>query len=51
MLLIQKAQEVVPPQTEEEYYDTIVARKSTLTSKMGDYFVKTFLRVTSRLSR
>ena len=37
--------------TEDEYYDTIVARKSTLTSKIGDYFVKTFLRVASRFAR
>ena len=50
VLLVKKVKEVVPPQTEEEYYDTIMAQKSTLTSKMRDYLIKTFLRVASRLS-
>jgi hypothetical protein len=51
MSLVRKAQEVVPPKTEEEYYDTIMARKNTLSDKVKSAFVKTFIRVASRLSR
>jgi formate hydrogenlyase subunit 6/NADH:ubiquinone oxidoreductase subunit I len=51
MFLVKKVQEVVPPQTEEEYYDVIMAQKKTLTDKVRTYFIKTFIRVASRLSR
>jgi NAD-dependent dihydropyrimidine dehydrogenase PreA subunit len=50
MLLVRKAQEVVPPRTEEDLYDTIMAQKSTLTGKMRDYLLKSFLRVVFRFS-
>jgi electron transport complex protein RnfB len=51
MSLAKKAQEVIPPQTEEEYYDTIMARKNTLSDKMRSYLIKTLIRVASRFSR
>jgi formate hydrogenlyase subunit 6/NADH:ubiquinone oxidoreductase subunit I len=51
MSLVKKAQEVVPPQTEQDLYDTIMAQKSTLTGRMRDYLLKSFLRVASRLAR
>jgi Na+-translocating ferredoxin:NAD+ oxidoreductase RNF subunit RnfB len=50
MSLVKKAQEILPPQTEEDLYDAILAPKKTVTGKMRNYFVKTFLRVASRLS-
>jgi hypothetical protein len=51
MRLIRKEKEVVPPRTEEDHFDTILAQKSTLAGRMRDYSLKTFLRVVSRLSR
>jgi formate hydrogenlyase subunit 6/NADH:ubiquinone oxidoreductase subunit I len=51
MSLVKKAQEVVPPQTEQDLYDTVMAQKSTLTGRMRDYLLKSFLRVASRLAR
>jgi Fe-S-cluster-containing hydrogenase component 2 len=48
--LVQKEQETVPPLTEEELFDTILAQKSSLTGRMRNYSMKTFLRVASRLS-
>jgi ferredoxin len=51
MLLLQKAQEVVPPKTETEYYDTIMAQKNTWTDKVRSTLIKTFIRVASRFSR
>jgi formate hydrogenlyase subunit 6/NADH:ubiquinone oxidoreductase subunit I len=51
MFLVKKAQEVVPPETEEAYYDTIMARKNTLTDKIKSSLIKTFIRVASRFSR
>jgi len=51
MHLVKKAQEVVPPQTEEELYDRVMAQKSTLKGKVRSYLIKTFLRVASRFSR
>ncbi len=50
MHLIKKDKETLPPKTEEEAFDTILAQKSTLTGKMRDYSLKTFLRVVFRLS-
>jgi Pyruvate/2-oxoacid:ferredoxin oxidoreductase delta subunit len=49
--LAQKAQSVVPPRTEQDLYDTVMAQKSTLAGRMRDYLLKSFLRVASRLSR
>jgi len=51
MSLAKKAKEVVPPQTEQDMYDTVMAQKSTLTGRMRDSLLKSFLRVASRLSR
>jgi formate hydrogenlyase subunit 6/NADH:ubiquinone oxidoreductase subunit I len=51
MLLVKKAQEVVPPRTEEDLYDTIMAQKSTLVGRARDYLLKSFLRISSRFSR
>jgi Fe-S-cluster-containing hydrogenase component 2 len=48
--LVKKDQEIVPPLTEEELFDTILAQKSTLTGRMRNYSLKTFLRVVSRFS-
>ncbi len=45
MLLAKKAQETVPPETEQDLYDSVMAQKSTLTGKMRSYLIKTFLRV------
>jgi NAD-dependent dihydropyrimidine dehydrogenase PreA subunit len=49
--LVKKDVEVVPPRTEEDLYDAIMAPKTTLRGKMRNYFLKTFLRVASRFSR
>jgi Fe-S-cluster-containing hydrogenase component 2 len=48
--LVKKDQETVPPLTEEDHFDTILAQKSTLTGKVRNYSLKTFLRVVSRFS-
>ena len=50
MSLVKKVQEIVPPQTEEELYDRILAPKQTLKGKTRNYLLKSFLRVVSRLS-
>jgi formate hydrogenlyase subunit 6/NADH:ubiquinone oxidoreductase subunit I len=50
MHLVKKDVEVIPPKTEEDLYDAIMAPKETLTGKMRNYFLKTFLRVVSRFS-
>jgi Pyruvate/2-oxoacid:ferredoxin oxidoreductase delta subunit len=49
--LVRKDREVVPPRTEEDHFDMILAQKSTLAGRMRDYSLKTFLRVVSSLSR
>ena len=51
MFLVKKAKEVVPPETEQDLYDSVMAQKSTPTGKMRSYLIKTFLRVASRFSR
>jgi formate hydrogenlyase subunit 6/NADH:ubiquinone oxidoreductase subunit I len=51
MRLIRKDKEVVPPRTEEDHFDIILAQKSTLAGRMRDYSLKAFLRVVSRMSR
>jgi Na+-translocating ferredoxin:NAD+ oxidoreductase RNF subunit RnfB len=48
--LINRDKEVVPPRTEEDHFDTILAQKSTLTGRMRDHSLKAFLRVMSRLT-
>ena len=51
MFLVKKAKEVVPPETEKDLYDSVMAQKGTPTGKMRSYLIKTFLRVASRFSR
>ena len=46
--LVKKDREVIPPLTEEDLYDTILADKRSLTGRMRNYSMKTFLRVASR---
>jgi len=48
--LAKKADETVPPLTEEALFDTILADKRTLAGRMRNYSLKTFLRVASRFS-
>jgi NAD-dependent dihydropyrimidine dehydrogenase PreA subunit len=50
IVLVKKDQEIVPPLTEEDLFDTILAQKSTLAGKMRNYSLKTLLRVVSRFS-
>ena len=50
IFLVKKEKEMVPPLTEEELFDTLLAQKSSLTGRMRNYSMKTFLRVASRLS-
>jgi len=50
IVLVKKELETVPPLNEEELFDTILAQKSTVTGRMRNYSMKTFLRVASRLS-
>jgi NAD-dependent dihydropyrimidine dehydrogenase PreA subunit len=49
--LVKKSKETVPPATEEDYYDSIMAYKQSLGGKMRNYILKTFLRIVSRLSK
>jgi Fe-S-cluster-containing hydrogenase component 2 len=51
MSLAKKPQAVVPPRTEPEMYDRIMAQKSTLTGRARDTLLKSFLRVASRFAR
>jgi NAD-dependent dihydropyrimidine dehydrogenase PreA subunit len=48
--LVKKEQEVVPPLTEEELYDSLLDYKNSLPGRVKNYSMKTFLRVASRLS-
>jgi Fe-S-cluster-containing hydrogenase component 2 len=48
--LEKKTQETVPPETGEQLYDRILAPKKTLTGKMRNALLKSFIRVASRLS-
>ena len=41
----------MPPETEEDYYDSIMAYKQTLRGKMKNYTMKTLLKVLTRLSK
>jgi electron transport complex protein RnfB len=50
IFLVKKAQEIIPPETEEELFDRILAPKTTLTGRMRNYLLKSFLRVVSRFS-
>jgi len=48
--LIKKEQETLPPLTPEDLFDTELAMKSTLSGKIRNYSLKTFLRVITRLA-
>lgn len=48
--LVKKEQEVVPPLTEEALYDELLAYKTSMTGRVKNYSMKTFLRVASRFS-
>lgn len=48
--LVKKEKEMVPPLTEEDLFDAILAQKSSLTGRMRNYSLKTFLRIASRFS-
>ncbi len=49
--LTYKDNETVPPKTQEDFYDTILADKSTFAGKIRNASLKALLRVVSRLSR
>lgn len=48
--LVRKEKETVPPKTEEDLYDSVLAYKQTLKGKIRNYLLKTFIKITSRLS-
>ena len=48
--LVKKDKEYVPPVTEEQLFDEILAHKSSLSGKVRIHSMKTFLRVASRIS-
>ena len=50
-VLVKKDKETVPPKTVEDFYDELMAPKKTLSGRMRNYFLKTFLRIVSKLSR
>jgi hypothetical protein len=47
---VKKEQELVPPMTMEERFDFELAKKSTLTGKIRNFSLKTFLRIVFRLT-
>ena len=49
--LMQKDKETIPPQTQQDLFDTELALKSTMTGKVRNYSIKTLLRILSRSSR
>ena len=48
--LVKKEQEIIPPITPEELFDTELAMKSTLAGKVRNFSLKTFLRIIYRLA-
>ena len=50
MRLIKKEKEVVPPETEEDLFDEVLAYKQTLKGKIRNSLLKTFIRIASRFS-
>ena len=48
--LIKKDQEIIPPITPEELFDTELAMKSTLAGKVRNFSLKTFLRIIYRFA-
>jgi Pyruvate/2-oxoacid:ferredoxin oxidoreductase delta subunit len=49
--LVNKEEEVVPPVTETDLRDAILAPKKTFTGRLRNTFLKTFMRVAMRFSR
>ena len=50
LAMVKKEQEVVPPVTMEERFDIELAKKSTLSGKIRNFSLKTFLRIVFRLA-
>jgi hypothetical protein len=48
--LVKKENEVVPPVTDEDLRDAILAPKKTFRGRMRNTFIKTFMRVAARFS-
>jgi ferredoxin len=48
--LVKKDQEILPPVTSEDLFDTELALKSTLSGKIRNFSLKTFLRLVFRLA-
>ena len=51
MTLKRKPTEVVPPETEADLYDSILAEKSSVRGRIRAAAIKTVLRVVTRFSR
>jgi NAD-dependent dihydropyrimidine dehydrogenase PreA subunit len=50
MSIAKKGQEILPPLTPQDLFDTELALKSTLAGRMRNYSLKTFIRIASRIS-
>ena len=48
--LAKKHQEIIPPVTAEDLFDLELAKKNTLSGRIRNYSLKTFIRVASRFS-
>jgi len=48
--LVRKEQEIIPPVTPEDLFDTELAKKSTLAGRIRNFSLKTFLRIVFRLA-
>jgi Pyruvate/2-oxoacid:ferredoxin oxidoreductase delta subunit len=51
MILVKAEQEAVPPQTEEDRFDAMLAYKNSFTGKVKGAITKTVIRVAARLSK
>lgn len=50
MTLVRKEEETVPPETEDDLYETILSQKSTLGGRLRNSALKGLLRIASRFS-
>jgi hypothetical protein len=50
MRLVKKEEDVVPPMTDGDLRDAILAPKKTFAGRARNYLLKTFMRVASRFS-
>jgi Fe-S-cluster-containing hydrogenase component 2 len=48
--LVKKHQEIIPPVTPEDLFDIELAKKSTMTGRLRNYSLKTFLKIMYRLA-